>query len=273
MGKVLPAALAAGAVRNHAGAGRRRRPRGGIAHARHALQQKPGDSWLVIAQAQVHMQIADFARALGLLDGALASATTATDRRTALYYRGHANFNLGQYAQSADDFDASLAGRTTLEDRGWDRCCGATPPRSAPSATRAARSPRTSATRTSTNGPARSRSSCSASCRPASSRSWPNPTTPPSAATASARPPSSSAWTPSGAATSSGRASSSSSPRRAVRRCPNSTGPRRASSSGFRLGARHSSGASSREFFMIARLELRAPSKIIPPAPAAPRSG
>jgi hypothetical protein len=47
-----------------------------------------------------------------LLDDALASATTATDRRTALYYRGHANFNLGQYAQAADDFDASLAGRT-----------------------------------------------------------------------------------------------------------------------------------------------------------------
>jgi len=76
------------------------------------LQQKPGDSWLVIAQAQVYMQIGDFPRALGLLDDALASATTATDRRSALYYRGHANFNLGQYTQAADDFDASLAGRT-----------------------------------------------------------------------------------------------------------------------------------------------------------------
>ncbi len=51
------------------------------------------------------MQIGD-RRALGLLDDALASATTATDRRSALYYRGHANFNLGQYAQAADDFDA-----------------------------------------------------------------------------------------------------------------------------------------------------------------------
>jgi tetratricopeptide (TPR) repeat protein len=82
-----------------------------------ALQQKPGDSWLVIAQAQVYMQIGDFARALGLLDDALASATTPTDRRTGLYYRGHANFNLGQYAQAADDFDASLAGRPTLKAR------------------------------------------------------------------------------------------------------------------------------------------------------------
>ena len=82
-----------------------------------ALQQKPGDSWLKIAQAQVYMQIGDFPRALGLLDDALASAATATDGRTALYYRGHANFNLGQYAQAADDFDASLADRPTLKSR------------------------------------------------------------------------------------------------------------------------------------------------------------
>ena len=33
-----------------------------------ALQQKPGDAWLTIAQAQVYMQLADFPRALGLLD-------------------------------------------------------------------------------------------------------------------------------------------------------------------------------------------------------------
>jgi tetratricopeptide (TPR) repeat protein len=77
-----------------------------------ALQQKPGDSWLVIAQAQVYMQIADFQRAQGLLDEALAGATSATDRRIALYYRGHANFNLGRYAAAADDFDATLEGRT-----------------------------------------------------------------------------------------------------------------------------------------------------------------
>jgi tetratricopeptide (TPR) repeat protein len=82
-----------------------------------ALQRKPGDSWLVIAQAQVYMQIADFQRALGLLDDALAGATSPADRRTALYFRGHANFNLGRYAEAADDFDASLAGRTTLKAR------------------------------------------------------------------------------------------------------------------------------------------------------------
>ena len=117
MGKVLPAAwplVLSGTVPELAGGGDRA---AALRTLDSALQQKPGDSWLVIAQAQVHMQIGDFARALGLLDGALASATTATDRRTALYYRGHANFNLGQYAQSADDFDASLAGRTTAKSR------------------------------------------------------------------------------------------------------------------------------------------------------------
>ena len=50
-------------------------------------------------------------------DRAAALRTLDSDRRTALYYRGHANFNLGQYAQSADDFDASLAGRTTAKSR------------------------------------------------------------------------------------------------------------------------------------------------------------
>jgi len=82
-----------------------------------ALQQKPGDSWLVIAQARVYMQLADFPRALALLDEALAGSTSPADRRTALYYRGHAQFDLGQYAQAADDFDATLAGRTTLRSR------------------------------------------------------------------------------------------------------------------------------------------------------------
>jgi tetratricopeptide (TPR) repeat protein len=112
MGKVLPAAwplVLSGTVPELAGGGDRA---AALRTLDSALQQKPGDSWLVIAQAQVYMQIGDFPRALGLLDDALASATTATDRRTALYYRGHANFNLGQYAQAADDFDASLAGRT-----------------------------------------------------------------------------------------------------------------------------------------------------------------
>ena len=81
-----------------------------------ALQRKPGDPSLTIAQAQVYMQIADFQRALGLLDTALASATPG-ERRSALFYRGHANFNLGNYAQAADDFDASLAGRPNFKSK------------------------------------------------------------------------------------------------------------------------------------------------------------
>lgn len=81
-----------------------------------ALQRKPGDPSLTIAQAQVYMQIADFQRALGLLDAALAGATPG-ERRSALFYRGHANFNLGNYAQAADDFDASLAGRPNFKSK------------------------------------------------------------------------------------------------------------------------------------------------------------
>jgi tetratricopeptide (TPR) repeat protein len=117
MGKVLPTAwqlVLSSTVPELAGGGDRA---AALRTLDSALQQKPGDSWLVIAQAQVHMQIADFQRALGLLDDALARATSPVDRRTALYYRGHANFNLGQYAQAADDFDASLAGRTALRAR------------------------------------------------------------------------------------------------------------------------------------------------------------
>lgn len=81
------------------------------------LQQKPGDPWLMVAQAEVNMQIADFDRALELLDGAVASASSVGERRTAFYYRGQANFNLGNYRQSADDFEASLAGRSTPKAR------------------------------------------------------------------------------------------------------------------------------------------------------------
>ncbi|TAJ26267.1 MAG: hypothetical protein EPO67_18845 [Reyranella sp.] len=80
-----------------------------------ALQRKPGDPSLKVAQAQVYMQIADFQRALGLLDEALAGQQSANERRTALYFRGHANFNLANYAQAADDFDASLAGRPSFK--------------------------------------------------------------------------------------------------------------------------------------------------------------
>src|SRR4030095_2936988 len=82
-----------------------------------ALQQKPGDSWLVIAPARVYMQLADFQRALALLDEALAGSTSPADQRTALYYRGHAPFDLGQYALAAGGFDATLAGRTTFRAR------------------------------------------------------------------------------------------------------------------------------------------------------------
>jgi tetratricopeptide (TPR) repeat protein len=81
------------------------------------LQQKPGDPWLMVAQAQVNMQIADFARALDLLDGAVAASATEGERRMAFYYRGQANFNLGNYRQAADDFDASLEGRITARAR------------------------------------------------------------------------------------------------------------------------------------------------------------
>jgi tetratricopeptide (TPR) repeat protein len=117
MGKVLPTAwpvVLSGTVPELAGGGDRA---AALRTLDSALQRKPGDSWLVIAQAQVYMQIADFARALGLLDGALASATSPADPRTAFYYRGHANFNLGRYPEAADDFDASLEGRTTLRAR------------------------------------------------------------------------------------------------------------------------------------------------------------
>ncbi|SJZ93602.1 hypothetical protein SAMN02745126_02958 [Enhydrobacter aerosaccus] len=83
----------------------------------YGLQRKPGDPWLMIAQAQVNMQIADFDKALELLDGAVAAASSEGERRTALYFRGHANFNLGNYRQAAEDFDGSLAGRTSLRAR------------------------------------------------------------------------------------------------------------------------------------------------------------
>lgn len=117
MGKVLPSAwplILSGTVPELAGGGDRA---AALRTLDSALQRKPGDSWLVIAQAQVYMQIADFPQALGLLDGALAGSTSTVDRRTALYYRGHANFNLGQYAEAAADFDASLEGRTALRAR------------------------------------------------------------------------------------------------------------------------------------------------------------
>ncbi len=83
----------------------------------HGLARKPNDSWLLVAQAQVLMQIADFSRATGMLDSAIAGATGPIDRRLAVFYRGHANFNLGNYQQAAEDFDVSLEGLTTAKTR------------------------------------------------------------------------------------------------------------------------------------------------------------
>ena len=117
MGRVLPTAwqlVLSGTVPELAGGGDRA---AALRTLDSALQRKPGDSWLVIAQAQVYMQIADYARALDLLNAALAGATTQIDQRTALFYRGHAQFNLGRYAQAAQDFEATLPGRTTLKSR------------------------------------------------------------------------------------------------------------------------------------------------------------
>ncbi|WP_428670153.1 hypothetical protein [Reyranella sp.] len=83
----------------------------------YGLERKPNDPWLLIAQAQVQMQIADFANALATLDGAVAAATSAVERRPAFYFRGHANLDLGNFAQAARDFDAALEGQTALKNR------------------------------------------------------------------------------------------------------------------------------------------------------------
>ena len=85
MGKVLPTGwqmVLSSTVPELAGGGDRA---AALRTLDHALLRKPGDPWLAIAQAQVYMQIADFQRALGLLDGALAGPTTAADRRAALF--------------------------------------------------------------------------------------------------------------------------------------------------------------------------------------------
>jgi tetratricopeptide (TPR) repeat protein len=83
----------------------------------YALERKPNDPWLLIGQAQVQMQIADFANALATLDGAVAGAASPIERRQALYFRGHANLDLGNYAQAVQDFDGALEGQTTLKSR------------------------------------------------------------------------------------------------------------------------------------------------------------
>ena len=83
----------------------------------HGLTRKPGDTALTVGQAEIYMQIADHGRALGLLDAAVAAAPGADDRVFALYSRGHANFNLGHYPQSIEDFNGTLSSRTTLKTR------------------------------------------------------------------------------------------------------------------------------------------------------------
>jgi len=63
------------------------------------------------------MQISDFAKANGMLDSAVAGANGPADRRLAVFYRGHANFNLGNYPQAFDDFNASVDGLTAVKER------------------------------------------------------------------------------------------------------------------------------------------------------------
>jgi len=117
MGKVLPNGWQVtmwGTIPSLAGGGDRA---AALRTLDYALQRKPNDPWLLVAQAQVNMQIADFRRATGILDNAVAVAATPLDRRLALFSRGQANFNLGNFQQAADDFDASMAGLSTLKGR------------------------------------------------------------------------------------------------------------------------------------------------------------
>lgn len=83
----------------------------------YSLSRKPNDAWLLVAQAQVLMQIADYSKAAGALDGAVSAASGPVDRRLAVFYRGQANFNLGNYPAASDDFEASLDGLTTAKTR------------------------------------------------------------------------------------------------------------------------------------------------------------
>jgi lipoprotein NlpI len=83
----------------------------------YGLARKPGDISLVVGQAEIHMQISDHMRAVSLLDGAVGGAQSSGDRQYALYMRGLANFNAGNFAQASDDFDGTLATRTTLKSR------------------------------------------------------------------------------------------------------------------------------------------------------------
>ena len=83
----------------------------------YGLQRKPNDPLLLVAQAEVFMQIADFGKANGMLDSAVASAVGQSDRHLAAFYRGHTNFNLGNYPQAFEDYNSSLTRLTTVKDR------------------------------------------------------------------------------------------------------------------------------------------------------------
>jgi tetratricopeptide (TPR) repeat protein len=83
----------------------------------YGLRTKPGDTWLIIGQAEIYMQLADHPRAVSLLDSAVSTSPRPVDRQSALYSRGLANFNLGNFPQSVEDFDGTLSTRTTLKAR------------------------------------------------------------------------------------------------------------------------------------------------------------
>ena len=117
MAKVLPQAwpiILSSTMANLAGGGDRATA---MRVLDHGLSRKPGDTSLIVGQAEINMQIADHARALALLDTAVAGAPAAADRTYALYSRGHANFNLGHFPQATEDFNGTLSGRTTLKAR------------------------------------------------------------------------------------------------------------------------------------------------------------
>ena len=99
-----------------------------------ALQRKPGDPSLTIAQAQVYMQIADFQRAVGLLDDALASAQTPGDRRSALFYRGHCELQSRQLCAGGRRFRCVAGGPAQFQVEHRRRSCGVTRRRSVPGA-------------------------------------------------------------------------------------------------------------------------------------------
>ncbi len=83
----------------------------------YGLQKKPNDPWLLMGQGQVQMQIAAYARAPHTLDNPVACAQTPAERRNSAYFRGHANLALGNFQRAAEDFDASIAGQTTVKGR------------------------------------------------------------------------------------------------------------------------------------------------------------